>query len=389
MASVDTDDSGDPGIPTPTTTSHEDPMDDDSHEGEKNPYKSALRVEFAIKKSNDNNKKSFNADFNMRSLVEAILKTTTDIIFKTKTGDDSFKNLDDFPKGDAFKLFFPMISIDSTPQGPEKVVAEMFVESPTAIDFYKTKEGTLYTYLDKNWIWITEHRYDTLAIAKIGWIGQISTTLALKQDYEITLQERILKHEKNMREMGSTEPIEPTPRFEIWPRTLRGSKVDGTGKARETRAYEVSCEAIHAATLRAKLMDSQSDEHFEAREGLFIVHGLMKSERTLHDANIDSQNEYLNGLKKIEISGITREAMDIPFDSLGGLSVRDYLLYDGSEDPNGSTFLTIEPTRETDENGKWFLLHKATKGTEATTCVDKLISILRAHHSRASDRREA
>jgi hypothetical protein len=44
------------------------------------------------KKSNDNNK-SFNAGFrDAPSLVEAILKTTTDIIFKTKTGDDSFKN---------------------------------------------------------------------------------------------------------------------------------------------------------------------------------------------------------------------------------------------------------------------------------------------------------
>jgi hypothetical protein len=33
-------------------------------------------------------------------------------------------------------------------------------------------------------------------------------------------------------------------------------------------------------------MDSQSDET-EAHEGLFIVHGLLKSERTLHDANIE------------------------------------------------------------------------------------------------------
>jgi hypothetical protein len=49
--------------------------------------------------------------------------------------------------------------------------------------------------------------------------------------------------------------------------------VEGTNKARETRAYEVSCVAIHAETLRAKLMDSQNDDDQEARKGLFIAHG--------------------------------------------------------------------------------------------------------------------
>jgi hypothetical protein len=74
-------------------------------------------------------------------------------------------------------------------------------------------------------------------------------------------------------------------------------------------------------------MDSQSDET-EAREGLFIVHGLMKSERTLHDANIELGGCLLRSQKRSSF-GIT--VMDIPvrYRPL----VRD-CCYDGSEDPS-------------------------------------------------------
>jgi hypothetical protein len=377
MAADADDGSGDIGIPSPTATSHDDPMDDDAHEGEKNPFKSVLRVEYTIKRGTNNEIPAFRATFKVRSLVEAIFQIKNDITFKTKHGDDTFKTLDAFPKGDAFKSYFPMTLIDSTPHGPQKVVVEICIESPTIIDFHKTKEGTFTKYIEQNDIWLAEHKFETLKIIKIGWINQISTSLALQEDVANKLRERILEHEENRREKGSTEPTEPTPHFEIWPRYIKGSRVEGTNKARETRAYEVSCEAIHAETLRAKLMDSQSDDDQEAREGLFIAHGLRKAAKELHDANINSHNTYLDGLKKIEIFGIPREAMDTTTETLQGKSLRQHLMHHGTEDTNGPTFLTIEPTKETDDKGKWYLLYNDTKATEATTCVGQLIPYLR------------
>jgi hypothetical protein len=98
--------------------------------------------------------------------------------------------------------------------------------------------------------------------------------------------------------------------------------------------------------LQAKLMDLQSDDDQEAREGLFIAHGLRKAAKELHDANTNSHSTYLDGLKKIEMFGITREAMDTTTETLQGKSLRQHLMYHGTEDTNGPTFLTIEPTRE-------------------------------------------
>jgi hypothetical protein len=59
-------------------------------------------------------------------------------------------------------MLLSMTTIDSKPQATQKVLVEICVESPTAIDFYKKKEGKLNNYLDQNKIWITEHLFETL-----------------------------------------------------------------------------------------------------------------------------------------------------------------------------------------------------------------------------------
>ena len=368
MADDVSDDSIDGSAPPPTSTSPEDRMDDDSHEDEKIQFNLVLRAEFIIKRNNDG--KSFQAIPHVLSLIEAIIKTKTDITFKTKSGDASFKTLDKFPKGDAFKRYFPMTSLEATRQGPQKVVVEICVESPTAIDFYKTKEGTLPVFLNQNNIWICEHKFQTLKIEKIGWINQSSVQVAFKEDLEKNIRERL---------QGSflTDTI---PHFEAWPRTIKGSKPVGTNRARETRAYELSCEEMHAATLCTMLMTAQDHERPEARAGLFVAHSVRKAEKELHDNSIDSQNTFLNGLRKIEIIGITIDAMDTRTEALGGKCLRDYLLQHGVEDGekvDRTTFLTIERTKETDVKGKWYLTYNESKETEVTSCVGELISNLR------------
>jgi hypothetical protein len=58
--------------------------------------------------------------------------------------------------------------------------------------------------------------------------------------------------------------------------------------------------------------------------------------------------------------------------ALDGFSSRDHLLYHGSEDTNGFTFLRLEPTNDTDKtaNGS---LDKTAKETAVTTCICQLI----------------
>jgi hypothetical protein len=127
-------------------------------------------------------------------------------------------------------------------------------------------------------------------------------------------------------------------------------------------------------------MTSQEHEHIEARDGLFVDHTVRKTDKALHDTIVDSNNEYLNGSRKIEILGITREAMDTRIAELGGESLRDHLLQHGvgdGEEPDRNTFLTVEATRETDEKGKWYLTYNIAKETAVTTCIDQLIPNLR------------
>jgi hypothetical protein len=98
--------------------------------------------------------------------------------------------------------------------------------------------------------------------------------------------------------------MEPTPPFDIIPRNIYGSKLEGTSKKRECRAYVVRCEAIHADTLREKLMATQNNDDHDPREGVFIPHSLRKSNTgggKLYDKSIHSQNEYLEQVKRIEV----------------------------------------------------------------------------------------
>jgi hypothetical protein len=123
-------------------------------------------------------------------------------------------------------------------------------------------------------------------------------------------------------------------------------------------------------------MDSQNDDDQEAREGLFIAHDLRKAATELHDANINSHNAYLDGLKKIQIFGIIDKAINTATETLQGESLRQHLLYPDTEATNGPTFLTTEPNRETDDKGKWFLTYNDAKETEATTRVIQLVPYL-------------
>jgi hypothetical protein len=374
MAADGYDDGGAHGTPPPTSTSHDDPMDD-AHEGKKIKFERSLRAEITITRGKRDT--PFLAKPNVRSLVDAISQTNPGITFKIKDGDDTFKNIDDFPKGDKFQHFFPMTTIDSTPQAPQKVSVEICVESTTVIDFYKRTEGKLYNYLDQNKIWITEHHFRTLKTEKIGFLSNISTVWALQKNAESNLIQQIDKHEDHMREMGSTELTEPTPRFELWPRNVKGSKVEGSKRPLEARCYEVTCEAIHANTLRAKLTDSQPKE---ARHGIFIQHSVRVTEKKLHDAIINSHNHYLDNLRKIEILGISREGMDSVNANTGDSgksSLRDLLMRLHDEDSNEPSLQSIEPTKDTDETGKWYLTCKADKEKLNLECIQGLFSDLR------------
>jgi hypothetical protein len=61
MAADENYDNADSGIPKPTTTSHEDPMDDDAHDGEKKQFNVVLRVEFTIERTSEGKPKPFQA----------------------------------------------------------------------------------------------------------------------------------------------------------------------------------------------------------------------------------------------------------------------------------------------------------------------------------------
>jgi hypothetical protein len=76
--------------------------------------------------------------------------------------------------------------------------------------------------------------------------------------------------------------------------------------------------------------------------------------------------------RKTEIFGITQQKQWILHRRWTASPLRDHLLYHGSEDTNGFTFLRLEPTNDTDKtaNGS---LDKTAKETTVTTCICQLI----------------
>jgi hypothetical protein len=381
MADDTNENRSDHGVLFATTTSSDVVMDDDANDGKKNQNEKVLRAEFTIKGAD--RKRPFEVHARVRSLVEAIIQTDRNITFKIKDGDSTFNTLETFPTEEKFKRFFPITGVKSEYQAPQKVVVEINIQSPTVIDFYKTKEGPFSKYLFQEKIWIVEHNFETLEVTEIGWIQEISTVLALQPEVENLIRMRIREHENTV-PGGSTESINPTPTFDIKPRNIQGSKIEGTNKRRECRGYEVSCEAIHAETLRAKLMDSQAFDNHDPREGVYIDHGLRTSslpeDTGLYDDNIHSQNEYLDKVKKIEIFGVDRKAMNTKIDELQNVSLLDHLLNHGThceaDATSTPTISSIEPTKETDTAGKWWILYRSDKETAVKTALGKVIPLL-------------
>jgi hypothetical protein len=371
MAADIHDDGSGKGHTSAIATSHEDPMEDDTHEGEKFVNQSILRAEFTI---NRNNQGRFHAIPLVRSLVEAIIKTKHDITFKTQDGSGSFNNLEAFPATEAsIKQFFSMASISSTSQAPQKVLIKICVESPTVIDFYKKQDGRFAKYCKDNGIWISDHPYETLEITKIGWVIQKSTTTSHRTTVEDFLIKRIQQHEETMREPGSTAPAEIIPPFKVHSRNVKGSKLEGSRIPRSAHAFEIECELINSVSLRARLMQSQPDD---AREGLFIEHSLRQTDKKLHDALIDSHNVFLDNLRKIEILGITRDGMDNA-NAATEVSLRQHLMKLGEKDKEGFSILSIEPTRATEEKGKWIIVCMKSSEDRVIKSVKETFSHIR------------
>jgi hypothetical protein len=126
-------------------------------------------------------------------------------------------------------------------------------------------------------------------------------------------------------------------------------------------------------------MDSQAFDNHDSREGVYIDHGLRTSsipkDAELNDNNIHSQNEYLDKVKKIEIFGVDRKAMNTKIDELQNVSLLDHLLNHGTqceaEATSTPTISSIEPTKETDTAGKWWILYRSDKETAVKTALEK------------------
>jgi hypothetical protein len=123
-------------------------------------------------------------------------------------------------------------------------------------------------------------------------------------------------------------------------------------------------------------MQSQPDE---AREGLFIEHSLRQTDAKLHDAIINSHNVFSDNLKNIEILGITREGMDSATVAVE-VSLRHHLMKLGENDAKGFLILSVEPTRATDDKGKWLLAYMVAN-------VEKVIKSIKGilYHIREND----
>jgi hypothetical protein len=382
-------DKGDTDPPSASTTTQPEPMDHEAHDDGKNQHEMVFRAEYSIM---NGNAETFAAKRNVRSLVEAIITSSNaDVTFMSKDKTLSFKLLKDFPnEAGAFGRFFPLTVLDSTHGEKRKAVVAIHLASPNAIVFHKPLPTTLQQYLDEHKIWLIEHKFDTLKVVKIGMVKGCSTLFSWQHKLQNKIQEQI--DEANLADMTDDSPdntidtlqLEKTPAFELRGRNVKSWQKGSNEHKKvilETRAYEISCEAIHAERLRALLRDSQPDD--KNRGGAFVDYALKKKDMQLFNDQIRAQNEFLLSLKKVVVSGIHRDAMSATTSDPNGLTMEEQLmnLYktttaeDGSESQT-PMILSVEPTNYTDADGKWYLMCTAENEHEVEEFVDEKIPIL-------------
>ena len=171
--------SGEPADPTRAST---------PSEPSAQALKTRVRAEFIIKPGH----KTFNPVLALRGLLQTMAKDFPTITFSSVSGAKTVSSTSDIPEDQIkFKTLFPVYP-HLRPNGGGKVHVHFCIPASITIERIKQSTDTL-TYLQRQQIWLTPHKFMDGQLATAGYIFMKSPSLTHISNYIKTLKTHLLQ----------------------------------------------------------------------------------------------------------------------------------------------------------------------------------------------------
>ena len=318
------------------------------------------------------------ASFNLRdaigNLLTVMLKGDASVKFGNNEGTDAWNDPNELPVGEALTKQMHARH-DTPPYETPKVTVFFNIKSSKTVNDIKY-QPTVINYLKNLNIFLRPDRYDNSRIRSPGYFVRVPPRLLWKQTFleelkrgvdktKFDLTEEIYKN--YFRENGfDKEPTKmPLPKFHVYTSTRKFGQV-------AAEVLKVDCAEKDALYLK-KLLSTMGEQGTFSR-GQFIPTGLHLIAGPSVVVNLlRNQNSYMDTITAVAVEGITQEAMlapryDLPNGAKGTLMQRIKF------DVNG--IQSIEPTANTAEKGKWFVVVKKSHADAFHEYLDTTLQAL-------------
>lgn len=343
----------------------------DQKEGEW--VKSKIRFEFTVKSHID-----VNIDVRIKEIIGYILKPDSNTRICSQSSGKTFQTMEEFPKepSDVEEYFSPM-AVEHKQAGHTKVLFVLHMTSTRSFGTIKKYDYSFRQFYRQNKIFMHQHCLSTLLIQDIGiFVGRNPNTESIDSVTK-EVKAMLLSQTKRRAAEQQSSSLAPIPLFEISPRTITHI-IPATTTTKKavywTKAHEIRCSRDDAKYLRSLIHDAHIQ--LKGRAGIFLPKTYAHDNKDDYARLIMKQNEYLDKVRTIAVSGIHPDLMYGKYKTEEGTwgAFHDYIMNQDERDDDGlmSPLVTrICPAANVAETGRWQIHFLANQRQNVQHFIDK------------------
>ena len=250
----------------------------------------------------------------LKGLTTAIFTSSPGSSIKSRDGKSSFDKLENFPKTESIKTFF---EVEHQRRSGKRVVTVVFTMA-TEEKFGDVKFGALLAYLQRNKIYLDEHRFETNEIAKVGIMTMQHPVFVnfdhFKHKVHTTLNANLAKIRKTGESMDKdvqkyAESGQAIPPFELKVARAqntserKGANNQVSKERLEVVVFDVLGEIKHLNTLRMLFLVLTQDEYWNI--GHFIPYSWGRQHPEAFRQGLLDQKEFMDTTVKFPVFNVS------------------------------------------------------------------------------------
>lgn len=323
-----------------------------------------------------------------------LFKQHPDVTIKSMKEEFSFSSMEQFPPTEeAYKTFFQHET--EYYQQPRKncgsCMMKFYITSLKSME--EIKSGPFLRYLRDNGISIFPHSMTTLRASKMAVLIFKHPTITNIPVLADRIRERYREHFTQGNHTDLPPGLNASTSTEIFVKhermNHRINHKNGPSEMVSTEVLVLYTNAEYATSLATLTV---ADEILPEEEFGHFVPWCVRHEQELFGDKIRAHNAFMARLKTLKIEGVTREMMKSPF-SIGGnkQTSYQYITYkvippktsiNGNEETEVKQIcFAPEPTKFTDERGRWLVPYLPEHEEEAQELMDTMINHWRTQNT--------